>query len=770
MKEPRKNLPGNTSLQAKFEQLQIELETKMEELKEANDKVAIAASFFDFAPSANFILDHNANIVQLNLSGASMFRKDRSELVNSNFRQYVENETLTEFNDFFIKVFKTNSKQACEIELSINKTHFKYLHIEGIVSKYKKECLITAFDITGCKTAEIELNNRMQLFQGLFNVSPDAVILIDPHHPTISWSIVDCNIAACLMNGYSREEMIGHSIDLLNETEGTTEERIAYFEELQNKGTIRKEIEHRHKDGHLFTIEVLTSIVTLGGKEMVLGIDRDITERKLAEEDTREAEDRFRMVFENVFDGICIYNEDPDPFKRKLIECNERYATNSGFSRKELLSRGHTQDLQITHENLANEIRLESLSEKKAYRGSYSWIRPDGKDNIIEYIGVPIIWRGKSYSIGIDRDITFRKRAEEALRESNEFNNSLLKAIPFGMDIVDEHGSILFMSEKLVQLFGSKAIGQKCWDQYSDEKIQCINCPLISGINIGKTEIYETNRVFEGKTFQISHTGMLFQGKKAILEIFQDITERKFIETELIAAKERAEESDRLKSTFLANMSHEIRTPLNSIIGFSELMADPDYDHAQQFRFARMINESGNHLLSIISDIMDISKIEARQIIISKRAFSVNKLIANIQKEFTFKAIEKGIELRLDRSNPKEEVVLESDETKITQILVNFVGNSIKFTNEGLIVIGFKTTDDFIQFHVKDTGIGISKEFHDQIFERFQQVEAAYSRKYGGNGLGLAISKGLVELMGGTIWMESEQGMGSTFYFTVPKS
>jgi signal transduction histidine kinase len=261
---------------------------------------------------------------------------------------------------------------------------------------------------------------------------------------------------------------------------------------------------------------------------------------------------------------------------------------------------------------------------------------------------------------------------------------------------------------------------------------------------------------------------MMFQGEKAMLEIFQDISEKKEAEIELIAAKEKAEESDRLKSAFLANMSHEIRTPLNSIIGFSDLLVDPFYDIDQYAEFANLIRMNGRNLLSIINDIMDLSKIEAGHVQVNKRLFSVNQLILDIHENCLFKAMEKGIELRIGRY-PQMEIFIESDETKLRQVLVNCVGNAIKFTEEGFVEIGIKTEEEFIQFHVKDTGIGIPVEFHEQIFERFRQVETGDTRKYGGNGLGLPISKSLVELLGGTIWMESEYGKGSTFYFNIPR-
>jgi signal transduction histidine kinase len=238
---------------------------------------------------------------------------------------------------------------------------------------------------------------------------------------------------------------------------------------------------------------------------------------------------------------------------------------------------------------------------------------------------------------------------------------------------------------------------------------------------------------------------------------------------ELLVAKNQAEQSDKLKSTFLANMSHEIRTPLNSIIGFAELVVDPYFSPEQHTEFAQLISNNGNSLLSVISNIMDISKIEAGQLVLRRRRFSLNKLIGSILKEFSLIAIKKGIELRDGYSEQMDEIIIETDEAKLRQILVNLIENAIKFTESGYVEIGIQETENSLLFFVKDTGIGISEENRNTIFERFRQVETAFTRKYGGNGLGLAISKSLVEFLGGTVWLESEEGKGSKFSFTIPK-
>ena len=237
---------------------------------------------------------------------------------------------------------------------------------------------------------------------------------------------------------------------------------------------------------------------------------------------------------------------------------------------------------------------------------------------------------------------------------------------------------------------------------------------------------------------------------------------------ELVIAKEHAEQSDRLKSAFLANMSHEVRTPLNSIIGFSELLADPYFEEEQKNEFIQSIIISGNNLLTIISDIMDISKMKSGEIKIRNSQINVQKFISTIKEQFSFQAEGNKLELKLTIPDNDQETVILADADRLSQIFNNLVNNAIKFTVTGSIEIGYQTKGKMVEFFVKDTGIGIPAEYHDTIFERFRQVEIEKTRKYGGNGLGLAISKNLIELMGGRIWFESEPGKGSVFYFTLP--
>jgi len=260
--------------------------------------------------------------------------------------------------------------------------------------------------------------------------------------------------------------------------------------------------------------------------------------------------------------------------------------------------------------------------------------------------------------------------------------------------------------------------------------------------------------------------------ENAVLGVAIDITDQKNTEIELKLAKEKAEESDKLKTAFLANMSHEIRTPMNAIIGFSELLNDPELTENNRQDFIGLINENSRLLLNLIEDIIDVAKIEADQIKIVKSTCQVNLIIDELQefyKNEINKDEHKSIDIKVVKENPDDKFSIESDSLRFKQIMNNIISNAIKFTEKGFIEFGYKVIDKrIIRFYIKDTGIGLPPEKQLFIFERFRQAEESSTKEYGGTGLGLTISRRLVELLGGKIWVESVLHKGSVFYFTLP--
>ncbi len=251
-------------------------------------------------------------------------------------------------------------------------------------------------------------------------------------------------------------------------------------------------------------------------------------------------------------------------------------------------------------------------------------------------------------------------------------------------------------------------------------------------------------------------------------ELSVNLEEIQFINTELLKAKDKAEESDRLKTAFLANISHEIRTPMNGIMGFADMLKSPDLTKAQQNKYIDIIEKSGKRMLNIIHNLIDISMIESNQANLHTEAFPVNNLIDELYTFFKPQAEAKKIHLIHKKELTREKDVIHIDKNKVTQILSNLLNNAIKFTDTGRIIFGYEMSSSKVKFYVHDTGIGIDENMKKNIFKRFEQADYSYSKGYDGSGLGLSISKAYVEMHGGEIWVDSCPGKGSSFYFTIP--
>jgi len=527
------------------------------------------------------------------------------------------------------------------------------------------------------------------------------------------------------------------------------------------------------KSGKILDI-VWSNVIQRNSKGEITGvasIGEDITEQKIADDKLTKERKLLRTLIDNL--PATIYIKDTEG--RKTIANKADIDVIGAKTEEEVLGktdkeiydneiglRGYSDDISVIKTGIPILNREEDFIDRN---GNLRWLLTSK---------IPIAdENGESMGlVGIGRDITEQKLAEAKIQKLSKG----IEQSPSSIIITDKEGIIEYVNPAFTKISGfteDEALG----DTRSIMKSGLMSAEFYSDLwrtissgNVWRGELL--NKKKDGTLYWESATITGIKDEKGMItnyiSIKEDITERKKMQAELIKAKEKAEESDRLKSAFLANMSHEIRTPLNSIIGFSELLGDPDFEQEQKDEFTRTIIENGNSLILIISDIMDFSMLEARQLKIRMEPISAKKLCDNLFIDFNGKASRKNLEFRIDDSCSDVDIIFESDLYRIKQIFNNLIGNSLKFTESGSIEIGYELNGDFIQFHVKDTGIGIPKEFHQAIFERFRQVDTAKTRRYGGNGLGLAISKNLVELLGGKILVESEANHYSNFTFTIP--
>ncbi len=375
----------------------------------------------------------------------------------------------------------------------------------------------------------------------------------------------------------------------------------------------------------------------------------------------------------------------------------------------------------------------------------------------------------------LSADTTRFKKVEKDLRESEIRYRRLFESAKDGILILDaETGKIVDVNPFLIDLLGysheqfvEKAIWEigvfkdiisnydKFLELQTKEYVRYHDLPIVT----------KTGRKIHVEFVSNVYTA---DSKDVIQCNIRDISQRIEIETELIEAKEKAEKSDRLKSAFLANMSHEIRTPMNGILGFTELLREPNLKSDDIQDYIQIIQISGKRMLNTINNIVDVSKIESGLIQINISETDINEKMEFIYHFFKPEVEFKELQFSMKSGLPANEAIIITDNEKIYGILTNLIKNALKFTFEGSINFGYNKKGEFLEFFVKDTGIGIHDNQKDLIFERFRQGSESLTRNYEGSGLGLSIAKSYVEMLGGKIWLESREGVGSTFYFTIP--
>lgn len=501
---------------------------------------------------------------------------------------------------------------------------------------------------------------------------------------------------------------------------------------------------------------------------------RYLRERQQEELNRQAIMKHFDFVMKHGSDIILLIDSDLN-----IVEVNERAVATYGYPREKLIG------MNVSEIRVPNEVPLLADHVRNLQDTGSSYIetvhlRSDGTSFPIEISAYTVEVEGKRFFQSIGRDITDRKRTEEEMRESNKKLSTIinnLRGVVFRCNN-DQNWTMQYISDGIYELAGYLP------NEFINNKIRTYGSIIDpDDVKMVWNEIHnalETGYLYTIEYRIITSSGNrkwvwergrgYYEGDRLVaLEGFiSDITERKRIEEELIRAKEKAEQSDRLKTAFLHNISHEIRTPMNAIVGFTTLLDSPDTTDESRRQYIDIIYQSSNQLLSIITDIVDISNIETGLVKISRSTINMNQLIRSLYEQYRMRAQQQNLVLNFTTHLDDGEAQVVTDETKVIQIFSNLLNNALRFTRKGRIELGYVVRGEMVEFFVSDTGIGIAPEHQQKIFERFFQVEGPSSKQYSGTGLGLSISKAYAELLGGSIWVISTPGTGSLFCFSIP--
>jgi len=546
------------------------------------------------------------------------------------------------------------------------------------------------------------------------------------------------------------------------------EDRETFIARILSDGRVDKmELELNTASGPKL-VEITSRVIKFDGKTAFLTAFYDLTERKKAEQALLDSEARFRAMSEGTTDGVLMNEDD------LIIDANHSAARMWGGTVEEMIGRSA---LSLVVEEYRVKV-AEMVRSGSTAPYEISGLRKDGSRFPAEIAGNSVMYLGRLVRIASIRDLTERKRSEEALRESEERYALVSQGSNEGIWDMNLQTGEVYFSDRMRSIVGlphgSPTPNFGFWGKWAHPDDQeFINQAVYAHVKHHHPfDIEFRIKMPTGEYRWFRSRGQAIWNAEGwatrMAGSMSDVTSRKLAGKELLAAKEEAEAGSRAKSEFLAVMSHEIRTPMNAIIGMNYLLQQTGLDE-DQADLAQTVGSSAQSLMSLINDILDISKIEAGQMELEEMPFDARKVGDEVRNLFTSQAAQKGLAFSVDVDEAMPPLMA-GDPQRLRQVLVNLVGNALKFTERGAVRMhmGFNPETQRLEAMVEDTGIGIQKEKLGKLFDKFTQVDTSITRRFGGSGLGLAISKNLVELMGGSIHVESAYFEGSVFRISIP--
>ena len=764
---PRTDLPYNTSQQTAFKHPSKSDKFLEEKFTAAfrNSPVSIVLT----TPEKGTILDVNEFFLKyLGYKKEEVIGRTISEL--GIYYDPQERNNLTEelkMNNFILG-------RECRLLTKSGTVTTCLLSITYIKIGHQTIQLAIGTDISERKTVEESLKLSEELFRKAFLISPDSINI----NRLSDGLYVNINRGFTEIMGYSEEEIIGKTSTETNIWVNPAD-REKLVNGLKNEGYVTNlEAKFRKKDGTLTTGLMSGSIIELAGIPHILSITRDIGDLKKIQESLKENEERFRRIFQEGKISMALFGKESN-----FIKVNDAFCKMIGYSENELLGMNfaeicHPVDVERDWEQFRHlyEGQIAVLQAENKY------IRKD-KREVWGSVSISAM-RDQSgnfiYFIAVINDMTERRMAEEALKKNNSRLELAMKSAKMAWWEMDFNSGFMTFDKRKSEMIDFPPEKFKHYNDF----LQLVHPEDVIGIiSSMEAHLAGTNEKYEAEYRLLTHSGKYkwFYDIGTIIRdtenglpskvngLVIDISERKQNEEELIKAKDLAEQSDRLKTAFLANMSHEIRTPMNGILGFASLLKIPNLTGDEQQSYIALIERSGVRMLNIINDLITISKVESGLMDLAISNTNINDQLYFLHNFFKSEANQKGIQLLVNCPLPLKEAIVSTDREKLYSVLSNLIKNALKFTKKGSVEFGYNFNNECFNFYVKDTGMGIPKEKHEAVFNRFVQADSSLSRGYEGAGLGLSISKAYVEMLGGTIWIESESGQGTLISFSLPR-
>ena len=640
-------------------------------------------------------------------------------------------------------------------------------------------------DVTQENLTKIKLKESQALYQSIFEVTGTSTLISNKDKEIL---IVNNEIENLL--GWKPEEMIGELWTKFASPKSVDKMVEAHNRRRRNKdyNTLRYEVVLLHKNGQEKTVVVTGKLIPNSGNSVISLLD--ITEQKEYDEEiekqnneliklNKQLEDSQYIIKEKEQLFNAIFNNNPNPthlvdLDYNVILCNKTLLKLKNLKQEDLQNK-KCYELYQNRTAICDNCTVKQVfngRDEASFENSIEMF--DGVVKHYKTFAYPILdkYGEVKYASETTIDISEQKYAEQKLKESQDLYQSVFETTGTAMILMNEKGEIIIVNKEFSNLVGApleKVTGRQWMKHVPPKSLEILQ----NNIKVRRTnpedlpDKYEIEILHDDGTARIVivNAVMLPNSSKSIISML-DITPQKNVEKLLLEAKEKAESSDKLKTEFIHNMSHEIRTPMNGIIGFSDLLEKEEDISVKGNQYISIIKNSGQQLLRIIDDILEISRLETKQVKTIEKELCLNDSLLNLFLIFDIKAKEKGISLFLKKALTDRQSRIYTDETKLNKILSNLLENAIKYTTKGFVEFGYQVKNNKFVIYIKDTGLGISKKNQKLIFDRFSQEENNFTKN--GLGLGLSIAKENTELLGGKISVESTKGKGAVFYVSLP--